>query len=135
MTHKPAQIKVLIVDDNAAWRTYLNILLGHPTFLLSEASDGQAALDHLEKNPCDVVITDTQMPGMDGIELTRNIRETYAGLTVVLLFGGKLDPTHPMHRPASLCGANLILTKDEVEGPLIHFLIALLKSGKNLFRP
>ncbi len=68
-------MKILIVDDFATMRKILkNILkdLGYTDLL--EAEDGKAALDILKKEKVDLVISDWNMPNMDGLSLLKAIR-------------------------------------------------------------
>lgn len=68
-------IKILIVDDFSTMRRIVKNLLNDLGFqITSEAEDGNSALVHLRSAPCDLVITDWNMPGMTGIELLKEIR-------------------------------------------------------------
>ncbi len=65
---------VLLVEDNDTIRNMLaDQLRSH--FFVDTASDGGAAMEKLQKNPFDIVVTDIMMPGMDGMELCRRIKE------------------------------------------------------------
>lgn len=71
-------LNVLIVDDVEVCRAATRIGIracGAPVARLYEAADGLQALEILEANPIDVVFTDLEMPGMNGIELLRHIWE------------------------------------------------------------
>ena len=66
---------VLIVDDDADIRKVLEILLKDKYFV-AEAADGTAALAHVAAHPeTDLVILDVMMPGLDGFETCRRLRE------------------------------------------------------------
>ncbi|WP_394838020.1 diguanylate cyclase [Pendulispora rubella] len=68
-------LKVLVVDDHAAFRDALQELIegfGHECRV---ARDGQEAWEMLENEPADVVLSDWQMPRMNGVELCRSIRK------------------------------------------------------------
>lgn len=64
----------MTVDDAATMRKMVGFTLKSTGHEIVEASDGQEALDALRKRPVDLVITDVNMPRMNGIELTRNLR-------------------------------------------------------------
>lgn len=66
--------RILVVDDNSTNRQLLVRLLGYYSHSLVEAVDGVAALEALERNRFDLVISDVLMPRMDGFELARRIQ-------------------------------------------------------------
>jgi CheY-like chemotaxis protein len=65
---------ILIVDDNADARTMLTILLEDQGYMVICAENGRAALDLLNAQRPDLIITDLQMPELDGIELVKALR-------------------------------------------------------------
>lgn len=67
---------VLIVDDSATVRQVLKMTLFGAGYQIVEAADGLDALDCLYKNEIDMLITDLNMPRMDGIELITRVRKT-----------------------------------------------------------
>jgi two-component system cell cycle response regulator len=78
--------KVLIVDDDELARLHLQGLIAQAGFSATAVADGEAALAALSKNFTPIVITDKNMPGMDGLELCRQLRQqTYPGYIYVLL--------------------------------------------------
>lgn len=78
-------MKILVVDDSPIDRRLAAGLLskaGYGTFV---AENGQAALAALERERADLVLTDLQMPEMDGLELVDAVRARHAGTPVILM--------------------------------------------------
>lgn len=71
-------MKMLIIDDSKAMRTFLQHLASELSFKTEEAEDGRAGLSKLIKNdpaePFDVALVDWDMPNMNGLELVQTIR-------------------------------------------------------------
>ena len=71
---------ILIVDDEDRIRSILRILLESRQHLIDEAENGITALEKLEDNKFDLVISDIRMDGMGGKELLSEINEREIGL-------------------------------------------------------
>jgi signal transduction histidine kinase len=69
-----SRFRLLIVENGLLQRKYVSIILINEGAGILEAGDGQEALKLLTDNEVDMVLTDVNMPAMDGIELTRRIR-------------------------------------------------------------
>jgi len=67
--------QLLIVDDSTSMRQMVAFALSTGGYSVSEAEDGQAALDIAKSRRFDAVVTDVNMPRMDGIELIRHLRQ------------------------------------------------------------
>jgi DNA-binding NtrC family response regulator len=76
--------RLLIVDDEESYRQVLSVVFKDEGYTVETAPDGQAALKHLKKTPCDVIISDVRMPDMDGIELLKAVRELPLDVGMVL---------------------------------------------------
>lgn len=81
---------VLIVDDSAAIRKILQRVLKQsevPLGNILEAGDGVQALEVLKSNPVDLVLTDINMPNMDGLQLLAQIKSNaqWSGIQVVMI--------------------------------------------------
>ena len=77
--------KVLIVDDSVSMRQMVGFTLREGGFEVIEAEHGQDALDKLKSATVDLVITDLNMPVMDGITLIQNLRKQPAMKTKPIL--------------------------------------------------
>ncbi|HYU15537.1 MAG TPA: sigma-54 dependent transcriptional regulator [Candidatus Acidoferrum sp.] len=77
--------RVLVVDDEAGVRTALRDLLRTQNYEVDIAADGVAALERLAEHPPDVVVTDLDMPRMDGMRLIQELHENYRDLPIVVV--------------------------------------------------
>jgi len=87
--HHASRIKVLIVDDHAVLRQALRMLLENQpeVEVVGDASNGREALEACEKFHPDVVLMDMVMPGLNGLEATRQIRRRAPKAKVLILTG------------------------------------------------
>lgn len=77
--------KLLIVDDEQSYRQLLTLVFEGDGHQIRTAMNGRDALEKLQAEPAEVIITDVKMPDMDGIELLRNVREFLPDVGVVLM--------------------------------------------------
>ncbi len=123
----PNQFRILIVDDQAANRRILSRLLNLTGYLTSEAGDGQEALDHIASQEVDLVIMDIEMPNMNGLEATREIRKLrdprISSLPILAASG---NPQNKIHQELLSSGANAFLTKPFDTQALLKTLASLL---------
>ncbi len=84
---------IMTVDDAATMRKMIVFTLAAAGYQLIEAEDGAAALKQLRERSVDLVITDVNMPNMDGLELTRQLRTLgHFQKTPILLLTTESDP-------------------------------------------
>jgi two-component system, chemotaxis family, chemotaxis protein CheY len=78
---------ILAVDDSATVRKFVSVALTMQGFTVVTASDGMDALEKLPHQQVDLVITDLNMPNMDGFELIKALREnpSYKDIPVIIL--------------------------------------------------
>ena len=78
---------ILTVDDSKSMRQAVRFALEPLGYDIVEAEDGVDGLDKLAENTVDLVITDLNMPNLDGIQFIAKVRESgqYAGLPLVML--------------------------------------------------
>jgi len=79
--------RILIVDDEVELVSALEARLNLRGFEARGVTTAADALSSVEEWPCDVVLLDVKMPGVDGIELMQRIKEQKPSLEVVLLTG------------------------------------------------
>ena len=81
--------RVLVVDDSHGYRLLATRVLSVAGYEVETVETGEQAWERIQQQPFDVVITDAEMPGIDGIELIRQIRarRDWADLRLILLTG------------------------------------------------
>ena len=77
--------RILLVDDERSLKTALATALRHDGYDVLLADGGEAALATAEAEPVDLVLTDVRMPGMDGLELLRVLRERQPALAAIVM--------------------------------------------------
>ena len=78
---------LLLVEDNPLEATHMRRLISDNGYVVDIASNGLDALDQMRVRPPSVVITDLQMPEMDGLELVERIQEEFPSVPVILITG------------------------------------------------
>ncbi|MBW1680232.1 MAG: response regulator [Deltaproteobacteria bacterium] len=92
MGENTRQIKLLIVDDDEKFLGTIAERLGLRDFDVTTATDGEKAITAAKKGHFDVAILDLNMPGMDGTQLLKILKEKHRFLEVVILTGfGSID--------------------------------------------
>ncbi len=111
-------IRVLLVDDHTILRVGLRAFLRYHDDIqvIGEAQDGNEALARVDELHPDVVLMDIAMPGMNGIEATRQIRERYSD-TRVLILSQYNDPQYIL--PLLRAGASGYILKDALGTDLV----------------
>ena len=79
-----SQIKVLIVDDEADIRNVIREYAENEQYKVTEASNGEEALEHLEQEHFDLMILDIMMPKLDGISLLEQLPTNVKVPTIIL---------------------------------------------------
>jgi two-component system, sensor histidine kinase and response regulator len=91
MTPTTATPRLLVVDDQEANIHVLGTMLGQLGFEVVSATDGEQALRHIATRPPDLVLLDVLMPGLDGFEVCRRIREQPASAHIPIIFISSAD--------------------------------------------
>jgi len=106
--------RVLVVEDSVGVRELERVILEGAGYLVETAVDGLDGASRLSATPPDVVVSDVEMPGLDGFELTRTIRRTRGWENVpVIIMTSRGDETARQSGLAAGCSAYLL--KDEFD--------------------
>ena len=112
-------VSILVVDDDEATRVYVAKILSLKNWRVDTAEDGPTSLALVEKQAYDAVVLDYRMPGMDGAELCRRIRQIRPGIREVFLTG---FPSIDTVYPAIEAGADHVLAKPVDPAELLRVL-------------
>jgi two-component system, chemotaxis family, chemotaxis protein CheY len=97
---------ILAVDDSASMRQMVTFTLRGAGYHVIEASDGQEAYEKAVTQRVDLVLTDQNMPRMDGVTLVKNLRglPTYASTPILILTTESSDEMKSQGRAAGATG-------------------------------
>jgi two-component system response regulator MprA len=103
---------VLVVDDETDLRTVVAELLEEEGYAVKQASDGLAALQEVEADGIDVILTDVRMPRLDGASLVRHLRHQGITMPVVVMSAtpAKLDVPGVRYLPKPFAAEHLLST-------------------------
>lgn len=127
---KPIMIRVMITDDHQLVREGLKRILEESSIdikVVQEASDGFEALEQLSQELPDIVILDIGMPGRNGLDVLKDIRERHADLPVLML---SMHPEDRFAIRAIRAGASGYLTKSSVSEELVRAIRQIVRRGK-----
>ncbi|KAA5543145.1 response regulator [Roseiconus nitratireducens] len=125
---------VLVVDDSAVDRQIAVGCVRDAGLDSSAVASGQEAMEYLANNVVDVVLTDLQMPEMDGLELVQQIRQTHSVIPVVLMTG---YGSETIAAQALRSGAASYLPKRDLKselGQTLRNILELAESRKDRLR-
>lgn len=77
--------RILIVDDNATNLKLVAYLMKASGYTVDTALDAESAIEVIRMNPPDVILMDIQLPGIDGLELTRRLKADAATRDIVIV--------------------------------------------------
>ena len=122
-------MRILLVEDELDAARMLSKGLREQTYAVDVAYDGTEAMEKAEINSYDLIILDVMLPGIDGFEVCRQLRERGLRVPILLLTarGGVMDRITGLDR-----GADDYLTKPFDFGELLARIRALLRRGSEL---
>lgn len=82
--------RILLVDDEENARLALSRLLSREGYVVNAVANGFEALDHLREHDVHLIVTDINMPEMDGISFLREANKSFPGINVIMItaYGG-----------------------------------------------
>jgi diguanylate cyclase (GGDEF)-like protein len=123
-----AGARILVVDDDSGGRRVTRATLAKAGFHVSEAADGQAALDALQAGLPDLVLMDVSMPVMDGFAACAALRRLPGGDSVPVIMMTGLDDTESIERAFEV-GATDFVTKPINWAVLPHRVRYMLRAS------
>ena len=103
--------RILVVDDDEELRRGVSQFLRRVGHEVDEAANGLAAMRIMEEHTVDLVLTDINMPGMNGIELLTELTTRWYDARIIAMSGGGLIPEQELLTDACLLGAIDVLPK------------------------
>jgi len=99
--------RILVIEDDSSNRALLERILAAEGHSIVAAENGAVGLAQLAQNEVDLVVTDIVMPGIEGVEIIREIRRLLPDMKIIAVSGA-----HPLYLEAvSRLGANAVLRK------------------------
>lgn len=103
--------RILVVDDEEGSRSVIEEFLRSKGYEVETFESGPPALAALEKSPFDLLVLDIYLPGMDGIEILREVRKRHPKLPVIAISGGGRQGSLSPLAAASRLGADATFPK------------------------
>lgn len=125
--------QIALVEDNDEVRRFAKMLLTRKGFQITDFPDGQVALDGILDQPPNLVISDVQMPRLDGLELTRKLRQRFSKSELPIILVSVLSEEEDIVRGFE-AGANDYLVKPYRTTELLAKVSVLIKEGPFLRR-
>lgn len=124
MTDAHARYTCVVADDESGVRELISRVLSREHFRVWAASDGREAMALIDAHGCDVFVTDLAMPGGEGIETIRAVRQQHPELKILAVSGAFDDDV--LHDAEAL-GADASLAKPFTAQKLVAAVRALIK--------
>lgn len=121
-----ARARVLIIDDDIAFRQSLTKHLEHAGYEVLQAANGDDGISAFERNPTEVAIVDIFMPGQGGLQTIDQLRRRGPTAKIVAVSGAKSAGTLDVKGHAIALGADRFLEKPFEAATLVTLVATLL---------
>ena len=118
---------LLVVDDDANIRQIMRLLLEAAGYRVLCAADGREAMQLIEAQAFDLILTDMLMPGSDGLELLSAMKKSRSTVRVLVMSGGGMIGVADYLKVAKKLGAHGVLEKPFTGETLLATVAGLLK--------
>ena len=118
--------RILIMDDDWELRNTLRRILEFEGYEVEDVPNGNVGIDSLHRRPADLAVIDIVMPGKDGLETIKTVREEFPEVKIVAMSGGGFFTPDNFLRSARLHGADHVLAKPFEQEELVVAIKRLL---------
>ena len=118
--------RILLVDDDDAFRKVMRLTLVEMGYTVVEARNGREALERFEQEPAELMLTDLIMPEKEGIEPLMELRAKHPAVKIIAFSGGGRMNASACLRMAKMMGADRTLAKPFSSAGLAAVLDELL---------
>ena len=122
-------LRILIADDHAIVRKGLKQILleEYPSAIIEEVNDAEGVIKKTTRNEWDIIICDLSMPGRSGLEILKEVKQTYPGIRVLML---SMHPEDRFAVRAIKSGAAGYVTKESAAEELVKAIRQVHSGGK-----
>ena len=103
--------RILFVEDDKSARTLFASMLREGGYEVLEAENGRQAMEHLERESVDLMITDMVMPEMDGVQTIMAVRNRCPGAKIIAVAESRFTPAESSLKIARALGSHKTLIK------------------------
>jgi CheY-like chemotaxis protein len=121
--------RIAIIDNDRGWLETLSAYFQDRGFDVLTADEGSRGLEVLEANDVRLAVIDFHMPGLDGLELLRRLRQSRRRVTALMVSSDN-DPSLPARALAE--GARAFLSKTMAPGVLLRALVESLTAAEQI---